>query len=225
MPPREHGADEPFTGNILRLVRSIREPEAGLDVASESSVLGSFCAQERVKIFVGHEALEIKKPRVSPIGCQKHIGGTGTRLQSCWEQNTIYASQIRSANRELGANRNGCLRCPTLRISPIETVLHQSHSVPKSCSSNCGIGPLKMIRDDRDENGQVEIRMKPPCEVEITFVRKRGPCRRRNSWRARHNAPGVEVRTVGDESATGKQRWCGFGRSTLPIGDWNTKQS
>src|SRR5579864_734675 len=131
MPPREHGPDEPFTCNILRLIGSVREPEARLDVASQSSVLSSFCAQERVKIFISHEALEIKKPRVSPIGRQKHIGGTGARLQTCREQISTDVCQVCAPSGEFGTERHGCLGCSTLRISPIKTVLHQSHRVPK----------------------------------------------------------------------------------------------
>ena len=83
-----------------------------------------------------------------------------------------------------------------------------------------------MIGNDWNKDGQIEIRMKAPREVEITFVRTRGPCSRRDaSLRLRYHTPCVEVGTVRNESATGKQ-WRGrFGRSTLCLCQWNVKQS
>src|SRR5579863_4077359 len=76
MLPCEHGANEPFTSNVLRLIRSIREPEARFDVASEPSLLRSFCAQQGVKIFISHKTAKIEKPGVSPVRSEKEIGRT-----------------------------------------------------------------------------------------------------------------------------------------------------
>ena len=182
MQPRQRRANEPFTGNILRLIGSIREPEARFDVATDPSLLRSLCAQERVEMFVSYKAFKVEKTGVSPIRCDEEIGGAGAGLQSCWQQRSVGASQVCSPYRNFKTASDGRLRRASLRIPPIETVFHQSHDISNAHPSDCRCARhLEVIRDDWNKDGQIEIRMKAPCEGENTFVLKRGPCSRRDA--------------------------------------------
>ena len=72
--PRQNGSDEPFTGHVLRFIRSVGQPEARFNVAAEASCLRSLCSQERVKILVSNKTLYIEESGVGPIRSYKEIG-------------------------------------------------------------------------------------------------------------------------------------------------------
>ena len=61
------------------------------------------------------------------------------------------------------------------------TLFYEHHGIAQTCSSNgrCA-GHFKVIRDNRNENRQIEIAIEAPREVEVALVRKRRPGRRRN---------------------------------------------
>jgi hypothetical protein len=50
---------------------------------------------------------------------------------------------------------------------------------------------LEMVGDDRDNHGEIEIRMKAPGEIGIAFMRERRPRRRRNRFRRMDTMPRV----------------------------------
>ena len=85
---------------------------------------------------------------------------------------------MREAGGKFGAERYGRLGGPARRIAPIEAILHEDHRVAQSCAArSLRSRDVEVICDYGDENGQVEIAEESPGEIEIAFVRERGPGR------------------------------------------------
>ena len=63
---------------------------------------------------------------------------------------------------------------------------------------------VEVICDDRNENGQIEIGIETPREIEIPFMRKGGTRGRGNAARYRRLAARRDNGVVGDEPAAGK---------------------
>src|SRR5262249_1900872 len=126
-----------------------------------------------MKVFISDKPLDVEEPRVSPICSDKEISRTGTGLQRSRQKNAVCALQIRSTRREFWACSDRYLCCASLRISPIESVLHQGHYVAETRSAGSRRDSVKVICDDRNNKRQIEVTVKTPSEVEITFVGKR----------------------------------------------------
>jgi hypothetical protein len=60
----------------------------------------------------------------------------------------------------------------TLRIATVEAIFYEQYYVsqPGSVRQQGPAGNLEVIRDDWNNHRQIEIRMKTPREIEITFV-------------------------------------------------------
>src|SRR6185312_906791 len=110
---------------------------------------------------------------------------------------------------------------------PKKSVLHEHHCVAQAGSADRRSCRVEMIRDHGNENGQIEVRMKAPGEIEIALMReRRARCRRDIARRCSIHLPAsVDHRVVGDECAARKQRWSSFRSSALCFGRaYETKQ-
>jgi len=69
-----------------------------------------------------------------------------------------------------------------LRVTPVKAILHKDEGVAKTRSADRGrAAELKVIRDDGNDNREIEVAIETPFEDEVSFVRKGGP---RRSWNA-----------------------------------------
>src|SRR5258708_35772776 len=89
-------ANEPFTGHVLRLIRSVRQTEARFDVAAEACCLRSLRPDKGMEVFISNKTLQIEQPGVSPICGEEQIGRTRARLQTCRQSSSVCVRQVRS---------------------------------------------------------------------------------------------------------------------------------
>src|SRR5260370_40783937 len=89
-----------------------------------------------MEILIGNKTLQIEKPGVSPICCEKEIGRTGTGLQTRRESFSVCVDQICSPCGDLGAKRDRRLRSAAFRILSGETIFYEQHGIAKRCSPN-----------------------------------------------------------------------------------------
>src|ERR1700704_6022994 len=85
-----------------------------------------------MEILIRYQAPDVEKPGVSAVRRQKEIGRARARLQTCGQPNTVSVGQVSAARRNLGAERDGCLCGSSLRVSPVEAVFYEYHSVTKA---------------------------------------------------------------------------------------------
>src|SRR6267378_2581837 len=164
-----------------------------------------------MEILVGHKPPEIEEPGVSPIHCHKEIGGARTGLQTRRQPYSARVRQIRSACRNFGPERHGCLRGASFGIPAVEAVLYERHCIAKTCTSGYGISiriwHFKMVGHHGHQHRQIKIAVEAPGEVEVTFMRKRRACSRGNIPRRDGDRSAcVENGVVGDQSPAREQR-------------------
>ena len=179
-----------------------------------------------MEILIGNKTPQIEQPGVCPVRSQKQIRGTRAGLQTSRQQTSPYVGQICAPCWNLGAERNGCLCRPALRISTVETVLYEHHGIakPRSASGRCA-RHVKTIRDDWNENRQIKIAVKSPREVEVSLVRKSRPGRCRNTLRrSRHQSTCGKNGVVRDKPTARKQRRGRFRSGALPSDCWSTNR-
>ena len=125
-----------------------------------------------MKILVRHEPPKIEEAGVSPVGRDEEIGRAGSRLQAGGQKFPGVVGEICAARRYLWPTGDRRLRRSALRIAAVEAILHEEQHVAQSGSirQQRAAGNLEMVGDNRDNHGEIEIRMKAPGEIEIAFV-------------------------------------------------------
>ena len=221
MQPGERRADEPFAGYVLRFVRSIGEPESRFNRAAQPSLLRSPGTNHRMKILVRDQSPKIEEAGVGPVRRDQEIRRAGARLHGGGQELARVVRQIRSTGRYLWPTGYRRLRRSALRIAPIKAIFHEQQRVAQSGSirQQSSAGNLEMVGEDWNNHGQIKIGMKAPSEIEIAFMRKRWPRRRRNRFRwIGHKAPRGKNRVVRDKRPARKKRRSGFRRRALRAG-------
>ena len=170
--PCERGADEPFPSYVLRFVRAIGKPEARFNGAAQSSALSSLRANHGMKILVRDEPPEIEEAGVGPVRRDEEIRRAGSRLQAGGQKFPGVVGEICAARWYLWPTGHRRLRRSALGIAAVEAIFHEEQHVAQSSSirQQRAAGNLEMVGDDRDNHGEIEIRMKAPGEIEIAFV-------------------------------------------------------
>src|SRR5947209_670676 len=76
--PGERRPNEPFARSIFCFMRSIREPEARLDLAAQTCCLRPLRAHERMQIFIGHQPPYVEETGIGPVRADKEVSRTRT---------------------------------------------------------------------------------------------------------------------------------------------------
>src|ERR1700746_1514043 len=114
-----------------------------------------------MKILVRDEPPKIEEAGVRPVGRDEEIGRARSRLQAGGQKFSGVVGEICPARRYLWLTGDRRLCRSALRIAAVEERLNEEQHAAQSGAirQQRAAGSLEMVGDNRDNHGEIEIRM------------------------------------------------------------------